>query len=101
MKADGFSLDDKRTPVAENDISDVIARFKNLEAEESRTRKDQSFMVSVEEIRANEYDLSFNKYKKVEKVKVEYEQPSVVLGRIKDLQMEITVAIKEFEEKYL
>ena len=53
MKADGFSLDDKRNPIADNDIPDVIARFKNLEAEESRTRKEQSFLVPVDEIRNN------------------------------------------------
>ena len=101
MKADGFSLDDKRIEISNNDIPDVITRFKNLEAEDNRTRKDQSFIVPVAEIKANDYDLSFNKYKEVEKVKVEYEQPSVVLGRIKDLQTGITAAIKEFEEKYL
>ena len=101
MKADGFSLDDKRTPIADNDIPDVIARFKNLEAEEGHTRKDQSFIVPVDEIIANDYDLSINKYKEIEKVKVEYEQPSVVLGRIEALQQEITAAIKGFKEQYL
>lgn len=101
MKADGFSLDDKRTPIADNDIPDVIARFKNLEAEEGRTRKDQSFIVPVDEIIANDYDLSINKYKEVEKVKVEYEKPSVVLNRIEALQSEITEAIKEFRENYI
>lgn len=101
MKADGFSLDDKRAVVAENDIPDIIKRFHDLDAEESRTRKDQSFLVPVEEIRANDYDLSINKYKEVEKVKVEYEEPSVVLGRIETLQSEITAAIAEFREKYL
>ena len=101
MKADGFSLDDKRTPIADNDIPDVIARFKNLEAEESRSRKDQSFLVPVDEIKKNDYDLSINKYKEVEKVKVEYEKPEVVLERIEALQTEITAAIKEFKEQYL
>lgn len=101
MKSDGFSLDDKRSPVAENDIPDVVARFHNLAAEESRTRKEQSFLVPVDEIRANDYDLSINKYKEVEKVKVEYEAPEVVLGRIEALQGEITAAIKEFKEQFL
>lgn len=101
MKADGFSLDDKRTPVAENDIPDVVARFHNLAAEESRTRKEQSFLVPADEIRANDYDLSMNKYKEVEKVKVEYEEPSVVLSRIESLHNEITAALAEFKEKYM
>lgn len=101
MKADGFSLDDKRAVVSENDIPDIIKRFHNLDAEESRTRKEQSFLVPVDEIIANDYDLSINKYKEVEKVKVEYEEPSVVLGRIESLQSEITASIAEFREKYL
>lgn len=101
MKADGFSLDDKRTPIAENDIPDVIARFKNMNGEKSRTRKEQSFLVSVEEIRNNDYDLSINKYKEVEKVKVEYEAPEVVMGRIEALQTEINAAIDEFKSKYM
>ncbi len=101
MKADGFSLDDKRNPIADNDIPDVIARFHNLAAEESRTRKEQSFLVPVDEIRNNGYDLSINKYKEVEKVKVEYENPEVVLGRIEALQTDINAAFKEFREKYM
>ena len=101
MKADGFSLDDKRTPIADNDIPDVIARFKNLEAEESRSRKDQSFIVPVDEIKKNDYDLSINKYKEVEKVKVEYEKPEVVLGRIEALQTEIQRAIIQLKKDIL
>lgn len=101
MKADGFSLDDKRTVVAENDIPDIIKRWKHLGDEEKRSRKDQSFFVPVDEIRGNDYDLSINKYKEVEKVKVEYEDPAVVLGRIQALQSEITAAFDEFKEKYL
>ena len=100
MKADGYSLDQKRDEVKDNDIPDVIARFRNLEAEADRTRKEQSFLVPVEEIRKNDYDLSINKYKEVERVKVEYEKPEVLFGRIEALQGEINEAIKEFREKY-
>lgn len=85
MKADGFSLDDKRYPIADNDIPDVIARFKNLEGEAGRTRKEQSFLVPADEIRANDYDFSINKYKEVEKKKVEYEPSDVIMARIKVL----------------
>ncbi len=58
MQADGYSLDQKRTEVEENDIPDVVARFNNLKAEEQRTRKDKSFLVPVDEIRNNDYVLS-------------------------------------------
>ena len=66
MKADGFSLDDKRTPVTENDIPDIIERFKNLDKEADRKRTDQSFMVPKKDIVENDYDLSINKYKEIE-----------------------------------
>jgi type I restriction enzyme M protein len=101
MRADGFSLDDKRAPIADNDIPDIIARFHHLEDEASRTRRDQSFLVPVDEIRANDYDLSINKYKEIERVKVEYEDPAVVLSRIEHLQGEINAALAEFRSKYM
>ena len=101
MKADGYTLDQKRTECKENDIPDIVARWKNLEAEAIRSRKDQSFFVTVEEIIANDYDLSINKYKEVEKVKVEYENPKTVFKRIAKLQDEINAAMEEFKEKYL
>ncbi|SHH43264.1 type I restriction enzyme M protein [Fibrobacter sp. UWH9] len=101
MKADGYTLDQKRTECAENDIPDIIARWKNLDVETDRTRKNQSFFVPVDEIVANDYDLSINKYKEVEKVKVEYENPKVVFKRIQKLQGEINAAMDEFREKFL
>ena len=82
MKADGFSLDDKRSEIKDNDIPDVVNRFHNLKAEETRSRKEQSFFVPVEEIRNNDYDLSINKYKEIEREKVEYEPVSDILSRL-------------------
>ena len=60
MKADGFSLDDKRSEISENDIPDIIERFHNLDAEESRERTEQSFLVPKQEIVDNGYDLSLS-----------------------------------------
>lgn len=101
MTADGYSLDQKRNEVEENDIPDVIARFKNLKAEEARTRKDNSFLVPVQEIRDNDYDLSINKYKEIERVKVEYDAPEVIFARIEKLQSEINEAMNEFRSKFM
>ena len=101
IKADGLSLDQKRNPIEENDIPDVIARFADLAAEESRTRQDQSFLVPVEEIRRNSYVLSLNKYREVKVEKVKYEPSDVLLKKLDDYQEEITAALKEFREKYL
>ena len=101
MKADGLSLDQKRNPVEENDIPDVISRFANLDAEETRTRQDQSFLVPVEEIRSNGYILSLNKYREVKVEKIQYEPSDKLLKKLDDYQDEITAALKEFREKYL
>ena len=94
MRADGYSLDQRRQPVAENDIPDVIARYHNLAGEEGRTRKDQSFFVPVQEIRNKDYDLSFNKYKEVERVVVEHEDSKVILDRITKLEEEIQSSLQ-------
>jgi len=98
MKADGYSLDDKRTPIEENDIPDIIARFHNREAEKERKRTEQSFFVPVEEIRENDYDLSINKYKEIEYEEVEYEAPSVILERVETLEKEIIQGLQELKE---
>jgi len=97
MRADGMSLDDKRTPVAENDIPDIIARFRNPEGEEGRERTEQSFFVSRDEIVENSYDLSINKYKKTEYVPVEYPPTSQLLAEIREIQREIDEGLKELE----
>jgi len=64
MKADGFSLDDKRMAIADNDIPDIVARFHDLSAEAGRERTEQSFLVPKGEIVENGCDLLINKYKK-------------------------------------
>jgi len=97
MKADGFSLDDKRSAISENDIPDIVARYHNLKAEESRSRKEQSFFVPVEEIRDNNYDLSINKYKEIEREKVEYEPVADILTRLEKTEGEY---LKGYSELY-
>ncbi|MEE1080594.1 MAG: N-6 DNA methylase [Bacteroidales bacterium] len=98
MKADGFSLDDKRSAVPENDIPDVISRFHNLNAEESRSRKEQSFLVPVEDIRQNDYNLSISKYKEVERERVEYEPVKNILSRLQETENSFLNGYKELCE---
>ena len=98
MRADGFSLDDKRNPVTDNDIPDILHRFASLDAEASRSRKDQSFLVPIQEIRDNGYDLSINKYKEVERVKVEYEPVSVIMKRIAEREEGIAADVSQLKE---
>lgn len=126
MKADGFSLDDKRTPVKENDIPDIIERFRSIfnekgvsgstvtkktvgnddlgvpqnkkynESQNPRTA--QSFFVNKDEIVANAYDLSINKYKEVEYVPVEYPPTAEIMAELRELEAEVSKGLAELEE---
>jgi type I restriction enzyme M protein len=98
MQADGFSLDDKRTPQPEkSDLADVLARWRKLEGEKERARTDQSFLVPKAEIVDNEYDLSINRYKEVVYEAVEYDPPKVILKRLAALEEKITEGRVELE----
>ena len=97
MKADGFSLDDKRTEIAENDIPDMLERFHNIEKEADRQRTEQSFFVPKEEIAQNGYDLSINKYKEVEYVPVEYPPTNEILAELQELEKQIAAGLIELE----
>ena len=89
MQADGFSLDDKRTTIEQNDIPDILKRWQNLKGEKKRKRTDQSFMVPKDDIATNDYDLSLNRYKEVVHVTVEYDSPKTILKRLVNLENEI------------
>ena len=98
MQADGFSLDDKRSEVKENDIPDIIARFHNLDAETDRARTEKSFLVPKDEIAANDYDLSINKYKKTEYKPVEYASTAEIMAELHEIEIEITKGLVELKE---
>lgn len=97
MKADGYSLDDKRSPVKENDIPDIIERFNHLDKELGRKRTEQSFLVDMKEIIDNDYDLSINKYKEVIYEKVEYPPTNEILADIEKLNKEIDKNLEELK----
>lgn len=86
MQADGFTLDQKRTECNENDIPDIVLRFNNLADEIKRERTEKSFMVSANEIRENDYDLSLNKYKKTIKQKTIYRSSKSIVENIENIE---------------
>lgn len=95
MKADGFSLDDKRLPIEVNDIPDILNRFHNLEGETDRKPTEQSFFVEKSAIVANDYDLSINRYKEIVYEKVEYDHPQVIMARLDELSIDIASKMEE------
>ena len=98
MQADGFSLDDKRSPVSDNDIPDIIQRFHHRDGEMERKRTEQSFMVPKQEIVDNSYDLSINKYKEVEYIPIEYPPTSEIMAEIMKLEAEAAKELEELKE---
>lgn len=95
MQADGYSLDDKRNKVNENDISDIIERFRHRDMETDRKRTEKSFMVPKQDIVDQGYDLSINKYKEMEYVPVEYPPTEEIMKEIVELNVQITKEIEE------
>lgn len=98
MTADGYSLDDKRTKVSENDIPDIIQRFNALDNEKERKRTDKSFFVTKKEIVENDYDLSINKYKEIEYEKIEYPPTKDIMKEILEINNEIAKELKELSD---
>ncbi len=118
MQADGWSLDDKRQPLLDvdklglaplhiltaeehtkNNLPDALARWKLRDgAERDRPRTAQSFCVPKDEIAANGYDLSINRYKEVVHEQVEHRPPIEILARLRELEAEIQAGMDELEK---
>ncbi len=97
LQADGFSLDDKRQPVEDNDIPDLLQQWKQRNFQEN-TPTNKAFFVAKEEIKENSYDLSIHRYKEIEYEKVEYEPPKVILQKMRELENEIQQDLNDLEE---
>ena len=117
IEADGWTLDDKRTPLlsedklgpapstalsadehAKNNLPDVVARWtKRVGAESERPRTAQSFCVTKAEIAADGYDLSLNHYKEVIHEEVAHQHPREILKDLSQMEAEIQQGMKELE----
>ena len=117
VQADGWSLDDKRTPLladdklgavprevltqaehAKNNLPDVLARWKERDgAERERRRTVQSFCVPKADIAAQGYDLSLNRYKEVVHEEVEHRAPREILAELARIEEEIQKGMRELE----
>jgi type I restriction enzyme M protein len=117
LQADGFSLDDKRSALldpeklgvepetalsedehAKNNLPDVLARwFKRDGSEADRVRTDQSFCVPKEDIVANDYDLSINRYKEVIHEEIVYKDPKEIIAELMTLEDEIKQGLADLD----
>jgi type I restriction enzyme M protein len=119
MKADGWSLDDKRQPLLpedklgpapaaelseadheKNNLPDVLMRWEERDgAELQRPRTAQSFCVTKAGIaKDGAYDLSINRYKETVHAVVEHESPATIIAELKRLEAEITRGLEKLAE---
>ena len=98
VEADGYSLDDKRTPVKENDLPDLVKNWRRWEKVCEGTkaklkpfsdRKEKAFFVPKDEIVEQKYDLSINRYAEVKHIEVKYDKPKVILKKLRKLEKTI------------
>lgn len=98
VQADGMSLDDKREPIEENDLPDVIARWRTRDSQKDNDRTNKAFFVSASEIREANYDLTLNRYKTIVYQEREYDPPQLILQRMKSLNEEIVSDLYTLEQ---
>ncbi len=119
LAADGFSLDDKRTPLldetllgtspaeslssdqhAKNNLPEVLARWTEFRdgGERERARTEQSFTVPVDEIRAQDYDLSIGRYKEIVYDEIEHRAPSEIFDDLDALEGEIQQGLNDLRQ---
>jgi type I restriction enzyme M protein len=98
VQADGFSLDDKRDPIDENDLPDALQRWNRRDPAKDTDRKAKAFFVPAQEIRDNKYDLSLNRYKEVVYEEVAYDRPKEIVGRLRELESQIGAELASLED---
>lgn len=97
MQADGLSLDDRRDPIKDNDIPDIISKYKDYKKGKGdfSDKKAKAFAVDKADIAENKYDLSINRYKEVEYEEVAYDPPHIILDQLEALESEIQKDLRE------
>jgi type I restriction enzyme M protein len=97
VEADGFSLDDKRDLVDENDLPDALERWRKRSAKKDTDRAAKHFMVPAKDIETKDFDLSINRYKEARHEAVEYDPPKKIIAKLRALETEIAKDLSELE----
>lgn len=106
VKADGYSLDDKRNPIKDNDLPDLVKQYKAYQAarmngaslDDWQDKTQAAFLVEKADIVGNKYDLSINRYKEMVYEQESYEEPKIILSKLKALENEILADLNELEK---
>jgi type I restriction enzyme M protein len=97
VEADGFSLDDKRDKVAEDDLPDALVAWRKRDPKKDTDRAAKHFMVPMREIEAKEFDLSINRYAETKHEEIQYESPERIIGKLRVIESEIAKGLDELE----
>lgn len=97
VAADGFSLDDKRDPVKENDLPAALERWQKRSAKKDTDRTAKHFMVPVKELEEKDFDLSINRYKETKHEEVQFDPPKKIIAKLRALEAEIAKDLNELE----
>jgi len=97
VENDGYSLDDKRTPIKGDDLPDLVEKWRERNPKDDTDRTKKCFFVSKKEIVGNKYDLSFSRYAEVAYEEVEYDPPKAILKRMRELEKSIEADFTELE----
>ena len=95
--ADGFSLDDKRDPVSDDDLPDALNGWRKRNATKDVDRTAKHFMVPLKEIEDKDFDLSINRYKEAKREMIRYDPPKEIISRLRALEAEIAKDLSELE----
>jgi type I restriction enzyme M protein len=98
MQADGYSLDDKRERIGENDLPDIVREWKTRGKSKSAEHKIKHFFVPVKEIIENGYDLSINSYKEIDYQPTKYDKPEKIILKIEEIEKEIQRGIEDLKD---
>ena len=98
MQADGFSLDDKRQKMTENNIPDIVKEYAAGSKQSAKNKNQNVVIVGANEIRKNKYDLNISHYKPVEHLHVEYEKPEVIMDKVMVLEEEIVEYVRTIKK---
>ncbi|WP_046315017.1 class I SAM-dependent DNA methyltransferase [Mycobacterium sp. UM_Kg1] len=96
VTADGYSLDDRRIQVKDNDLPDALSSWRaRSNPELKQARSGRSFCVSKHEIAEQGYDLSIQRYKETVHEKIDHRPTAEILNELEMLEDQIQAELAQ------
>ncbi|RXG15967.1 type I restriction enzyme M protein [Leeuwenhoekiella aestuarii] len=97
LENDGYSLDDNRRKLKENPLPIAKSEYTARKTAENTDRKNY-FFVPLTEIKENDLDLSYNRYKEYEYTEQNYDPPKEILAKLLEMEEGILADMRELNE---